>query len=577
METTNKIRQPIVTVAGHVDSGKTSILDAIRGTKVATGEAGGITQKISFTLFPKDKIIESCPIFQGKGEGKLEIPGFLFIDTPGHAAFTNLRKRGGSLADLAILVVNINEGIMPQTAEVISIFKTNKTPFIIALNKIDAINGWKKNNFGLKEGINSQASHVKANFEEKLYTFMGALNSHGFDAELYYNVEDYTKNIVMVPCSARTGEGIPELLTMLCGLSQKFLKDRLKLGQKPRGVILEVKKEKTVSYAETILYDGILTPNDEIAVATISGEPIVTRIRTMEEIQPLSNKFRPVSTAIAATGLRIQLTSKTDILPGMPFLLHEDNIEEIRKEFAKEITQAIQIDKEGIIVKAESLGSLEAVLTLLRQNNIRVVKAGIGNISKSDVISAKTNLESENPENAIILGFNVNVEPDAEELLPKKAKIFLGEVVYNILDEIRKWQEERQGEILKEKLLSLTSLFKLEILPKYVFRNSNPSIFGVRVLGGRVKANAQLIDNKNEKIGRIKALQEGKQTVQEASVGKELAISIPGQNFERHLSEIQYLYSDISNKQYREFRKNKGILTSEELNVLREIAQIKGF
>ncbi len=176
------IRQPIVTVAGHVDHGKTTILDSIRKTGVAEQEAGGITQKISFTKVPIENIRKRCPMISEKGI-KLDFPGFLFIDTPGHAAFSHLRKRGGSLADLAVLVIDINEGIMPQTAEVIELLRLNKTPFIIALNKIDNISGWRKQADDLKQSIKTQATNVKLQFDEKLYTIIGSLHHHGFNAK----------------------------------------------------------------------------------------------------------------------------------------------------------------------------------------------------------------------------------------------------------------------------------------------------------------------------------------------------------------------------------------------------------
>src|SRR3989344_3363069 len=284
----NKIRQPIITVAGHVDHGKTSILDAIRKTKVYDTEAGGITQKISFTALPKEELQKSCPLLK-KNNIHLDFPGFLFIDTPGHAAFSHLRKRGGSLADLAILVMDINEGIMPQTAEVIELLKINKTPFIIALNKIDNISGWRKQAENLKESIDSQSSNAKMSFDEKLYTIIGALHHHGFNAKPFYEISDFTKELALVPCSAKTGEGINELIMMLCGLSQKFLKESLKLGKTSRGVILEIKKEKTMQYTEAILYDGMLSSKDEIAIASFS-EPIITKIRVLEEIMPVSSK-----------------------------------------------------------------------------------------------------------------------------------------------------------------------------------------------------------------------------------------------------------------------------------------------
>jgi len=202
------IRQPIVTVCGHVDHGKTSILDQLRSTGVQEGEAGGITQKISFTLYPLDQLKLACPLIEKSGI-KLDIPGFLLIDTPGHAAFTNLRKRGGALADLAVLVIDINEGIKPQTAEVIQILKLNKTPFIIALNKIDNISGWRTDkDLGLKESIESQPQRVKQLFDERYMTLIGALNSYDFDADLYYNIDDFAKKIALVPTSAKTKQGI---------------------------------------------------------------------------------------------------------------------------------------------------------------------------------------------------------------------------------------------------------------------------------------------------------------------------------------------------------------------------------
>src|SRR3989304_1622120 len=221
-----KIRQPIVTVVGHVDHGKTSLLDRLRQSSVHMEEAGGITQKISFTLYPAENLKAACPLIEEQGI-KLDIPGFLFIDTPGHAAFTNLRKRGGSLAYLAILVIDINEVVKPQTSEVIQILKRNKVPFIIALNKIDKIHGWKTGDENLKKSIEMQAKNTSQNFQEKYMTLMGALQSHGFDADLFYNIEDFTKKIALVPCSVKTGEGIPELVLMLCGLSQKYLNEKL--------------------------------------------------------------------------------------------------------------------------------------------------------------------------------------------------------------------------------------------------------------------------------------------------------------------------------------------------------------
>ena len=565
------IRQPIVTVCGHVDHGKTSILDRIRGTSVAAAEAGGITQKISFTLFPAENIKKGCYLLD-KHNFALNIPGFLFIDTPGHAAFTNLRKRGGSLADLAILVIDINEGIKPQTAEVLQILKANKTPFIIALNKIDNISGWRKQSEDLKESIESQAINVKQDFEEKFYTFQAALNSYGFNSDLFFNLTDFTKKIALVPCSAKTGEGIPELLMVLCGLSQRFLSKQLNLGEKAKGVILEIKKEKTTTYIESILYDGKLKIGDEILIASF-GSSIKAKIRNLEEIQPLSGSFKPVKEVRAATGLRIQLTEKADLLPGMSFQIFNNNKEEIEKEFKKELSENLKLDNKGIVIKAESLGSLEALLTLLRQENIKILKAGIGNINKQDISAAKANLEI-NQLDSVILGFNVSLDEEAEEM-KQDVKIIIDEVVYKLIENLKKYQDEKRKEIEKEKLLSLASICKLEILHNFVFHNSKPAIFGVRVLAGKIKPNIELINNQEERIGRVKNIQEEKNSIQEAPEGREVAISLPGVTFDRQLKETNFLYADLGEKQFRELKKNKDLLTQQELSVLQEISQIK--
>ena len=574
--TNEKIRQPIVTVCGHVDHGKTSILDCLRNSCVQKSEAGGITQKISFTLYPINQLKSACPLIEKSGI-KLNIPGFLLIDTPGHAAFTNLRKRGGSLADLAVLVIDINEGIKPQTAEVIQILKRNKTPFMIALNKIDNISGWRLDkNLGLKESIESQPKNVHQIFQERYMTLIGALNSYGFDADLFYQIEDFTKKIALIPCSARTKQGIPELIMMLCGLSQKYLTDKLKLGSDAKGVMLEIKKDKSTNYAEAILYDGTLNKTDEIAVSNFEGNPIVTKIRILEEIEPLCNKFSPKSKVTASTGLRMQLISKEEILPGMPFEIYKDNLEEIKTRFKKEISENIKTEKQGIIAKADSLGSLEALLILLSQSNIPVVKAGIGSINKTDIINAKANLDI-NELDAVIVGFNVKVEEDAAFLARnnKSIKIITDEVIYKLIENLIEFRKEKSSEIEKRRLMELTTICKARILHQYVFRNSNPAIFGVRIEAGKLKSGLNIIDNKGEKIGRIKNIQSENKSVEEANQGMEVAISIPGINFERVLGDKEILYSDIGESQFKKFKKNKDLLNEGEKRTLQEISEIK--
>ena len=563
-----KIRQPIVTVAGHVDHGKTSILDAIRGTKIQEGEAGGITQKISFTKMPKDVVQERAGKVLEKFKIPLKIPGFLFIDTPGHAAFTNLRKRGGSLADIVVLVIDINDGIKPQTAEVLQILKANKTPFIIALNKIDNVSGWRTSESKLSyEGVENQVINVKTTFEERYYTLVGALNSYGFNPELYYKIEDFTKNIAVVPCSAQTGEGINEILAMISALSQKYLGDKIALSDTCRGVVLEIKKEKAMNFMECIIYDGELSADDEIAIAGFD-EVITTGIRNISEAKPLNKGYETKNSVVAATGVRLQVTTKEDVLPGMPFQVIKDNLNEIKEEFSKEIGEEIQLDGKGILVKADSLGSLEALIVLLREQNIPVVKAGIGPITKKDLYT--TNALPE--EDKIILGFNIELADEQEEL--SDVKILTNAVVYKLIEDYQEWKANKQKEIERIRLKELPTICKFTVLD-FCFRNSNPAVFGVKVRGGILKKGLNFINGKDEKIGHVKEIQHEKNNVQEALKGQEVAISIPGVNFERQLEVGESLYTNLGESQFRKFKENKDLLSSEEKSVLQEIAKVK--
>jgi translation initiation factor 5B len=565
-----KIRQPIVTVAGHVDHGKTTILDSIRGTCVAAKEAGMITQKISFTQVPSEHIKEKCGDLLEKFKIKLEIPGFLFIDTPGHAAFTNLRKRGGALADLAVLVVDINEGIMEQTRESIEVLTMNKIPFIVALNKIDRIAGWKKIHEDLRENIESQSEYTKKDFEKKFYNILGYFNSLGFDSEIFYRISDFKKQLALIPCSGKTNEGLPELVVMLAGLSQKFLKGKLNLGKEGKGTILEIKKEKGFTSIEAILYDGILKKEDEIIVAGFE-EPIEIKIRALFEALPFGRGYEIRKEIIAAAGIRLQLPVTEGIVPGMPFAVKTGNIDEIKKKLQSEISEAIHLDKKGIIVKAESLGSLEALVDLLRKNGIKISKVGIGNITRGDVVSAIANLETQ-PLNAVIIAFNVTIEPETGD---EKIKVIESEIIYHIIEKLGKWREKKAIEIERKKLEKITMPCKIKILKNCCFRQSKPAVFGVRIEIGTLKSRVKLMNSDGKEVDKIKGMQYENKNVEKAKQGQELAISLPKITFGRQVKENEFLYSDINENEFQVLKENKKYLSAQEILLLQEIAQVK--
>jgi translation initiation factor 5B len=565
-----KIRQPIVTIAGHVDHGKTTILDSIRESCVAKKEAGGITQKISCTVFPAELIEGRCNKLLLKYNIKLEIPGFLFIDTPGHAAFTNLRKRGGSLADLAVLVIDINEGVMPQTQECIEILKASKVPFIVALNKIDAIHGWRKQAATVEENLQLQADYVKKDFDKKFYNIVSALSMHSFDADLFFRVNDFTKKLAMVPCSGKTGEGIPELIMMLCGLSQKFLSGRLQLGKEAKGTILEVKREKSMIYLESILYDGSLKQGDSIAIASFN-EPIVSKVRTIFEASPLCRGFKAVNEVHAAAGIRMQLAEQQDVAAGMPFFIYsEKNRQDIINSLKREIAETVELDNEGIIAKADSLGSLEVLISLLRKEGFMISKASLGNITKIDIMNALSNLTI-SPLDAVIVGFNVEKEEGIDD---ERIKIIKGEVIYKIIEDLKQWNGEKQKELERERITGITMPCRIKVLP-YVFRQSHPAIFGVHVEAGNLKLGIELMNSKGGKIGEIKAMQSEKKSIDKAEKNKEVAVSIGNITFGRQIDKGDILYSNLNEDEFRRLKENKKYLTADEIAVLQEIAQIK--
>jgi len=332
---------------------------------------------------------------------------------------------------------------------------------------------------------------------------------------------------------------------------------------------LEVKKEKAGNYLESILYDGKLSCKDEIAIASFDGT-VVTKIRNIAEAQPLNKGFKTVKNVEAATGMKLQIVSKEEILPGMPFRVINNNLEEIKTEFEEEISEEIETDETGIVVKADSLGSLEALLVLLRQKQIRVVSAGIGPIGKKDVYLANSLPD----EDKVILGFNVDLAEDSDFVELRDVKVLSDPVVYKLIENFEKWQEEKIKDIERAKLNELPRICKITILD-FVFRNSSPAVFGVLVDGGVLKKGERFINKDDVKIGQVKEIQEDRANVQEAVKGKEVAISVPGVNFERQLTVGESLYTNLSETQFRKFKEHKDLLSSEEKSVLQEIAALK--
>ena len=572
------IRQPIVTIMGHVDHGKTSVLDRIRGSAIAAKEAGGITQAIGASIIPADVLKKICGDLFAKLNIKLTIPGLLFIDTPGHAAFTSLRKRGGNLADIAILVVDIRDGFMPQTLESIEILKSYKTPFIIAANKIDLISGWRSENFPLLQLIAKQNDLTSQELEKKLYTIVGQVYEQGLNAERFDRVEDYTKQIAIVPVSAITGEGIPELLMVLTGMAQKYLESCLNcdVNGPAKGTVMEVKEEKGLGkIMDVIIYDGCMKAGDVLVVGGLSGA-IESRVKALFVPAPLSEmrdkhaKFKSIREVSAATGVRLVAMGTEDVVSGMPLIAGMSDVDAAKKTVQEEVQEVlVETSDRGVIVKADSLGSLEALSILLKEKNIPIKKASVGPINKRDMSDAEANHEID-PLIGVVLGFNVPVPED----IPDKIKVICHDVIYKVIEDFESWQAGTKKSMELKAMGLLSKPCKILLLKGYVFRQCNPAIAGAEVLQGTITAGVSLMSKEGKVLSVVKGIQEELKTIHEAQKGKRIAVSMPNVTIGRQVQEGDILYSFIPENEFRKFKEFKQYLSTDEKEILREIASI---
>lgn len=572
------IRQPIVCVLGHVDHGKTTLLDYIRGSTVALREAGAITQHIGATEVPIDVIKDLCgDLLKGK---VFTLPGLLFIDTPGHYAFTSLRKRGGSIADLAILLVDINEGFKPQTFESLMILKQYKTPFLVALNKIDTITGWRKEKGILSERLERQSTLARSIFEEKLYDIIGTLSEHGFSSDLYTNIRDFSRNVAIVPISAKTGEGVSELLMILVGLAQRFLEKHLTIEKGPaKGTVLEVKEERGLGTTiDVIIYSGTLRSTDTIAVGT-REEYVITKIKALLKPKPLDEirdpreRFESVSEVHAACGVKISAPGLDDVIPGSPLrVVTEENRDDVIKEIKEQTELHIDLDEEGAVVKADTIGSLEAIVKEAKSRNIKIRKAEVGNVSKRDIIDASA---TNDPLQRIVLAFNVKILPEAEEEIRNQdVAIIREDVIYTLMERYEEWIYKKKEEMERAKKEAIPKPGMIKFLPEYVFRVNKPAIIGVRVLAGRIKPGMKLIKEDGKVVGTIKSIQSEKRSLDEAIQGQEVAVSIDGPTVGRQIKGGDILYVDLPEGVVKKL-KEIGDLTYDEREVLDKIIEIK--
>jgi len=581
------IRQPIVCVLGHVDTGKTLLLDKIRKTSVQAREVGGITQHIGASFFPVDTLKQLIGPLLSMIKGEIEIPGLLIIDTPGHEAFTNLRRRGGSVADIAILVIDVLRGFEAQTYECIEILKSRKTPFLVAANKIDRVPGWKSfPDTPFLKSYQMQDPYVREDLDSRVYDIIGVFSRLGFKTDRFDNIKDFTKTVAIVPTSAKSGEGITELLMVLVGLTQQFLKRQLQTTEGPaKGTVLEVREEAGLGLTlNVIVYDGVLGRDDLIVVGG-RDKPVVTRVRAilvpkpLDEIRDPRDRFSSVESVSAAAGVKVVAPDLEGALAGAP--LYAVSKEESADRYVKLVSEEVEririsTDVCGVVLKADTLGSLEAIADILKQNNVPIRLADVGDVSKRDVTEAAV-VRADEPLFGVVLTFNVRVLPDAEEEARNSGVQIFGErIIYHLVDNYLSWLKGQREAKFELDFGRLVKPAKMRILEGYVFRRARPAIVGVEIIAGEIKPKLALIRAEDgADVGVIEQIQEKGEALSEAEMGMQVAISIDKPVVGRHIFEKDVLYVKVPEADV------KALLTAftdklsvEEQEALNEYAEI---
>lgn len=564
----DNLRSPICCILGHVDTGKTKLLDCIRGTNVQEGEAGGITQQIGATYFPTENIRERTK--ELKADAKLRVPGLLVIDTPGHESFTNLRSRGSGLCDIAILVVDIMHGLEPQTIESLNLLKMRNTEFIVALNKVDRLYGWKTcPNAPIQKAMKQQSNDVQIEFKNRLIEIITQFKMQGLNTELYYKNREMGETFSIVPTSAISGEGIPDLLLLLIQWAQKTMEQKLMFVSEVQCTVLEVKVvEGLGTTIDVVLVNGMLHEGDQIVVCGMQG-PIVTNIRALLTPHPMKElrvkgAYQHHKELKAAQGIKITAQGLEHAIAGTSLYVvgPEDDLEDVTEaamQDMKTVMNRIDRSGEGVCVQASTLGSLEALLEFLKSPAVNIPVSGIsiGPVHKKDVMRASVMLERKK-EYATILAFDVKVTPEARELAEETGvKIFIADIIYHLFDQFKAYIDNLKEEKKKEAAEEAVFPCVLQIMPNCIFNKKDPIVLGVDILEGIAKVGTPICIPARDfiDIGKIASIEINHKQVDVAKKGQKVAIKIVGSNSEeqqkmygRHFEIDDELVSHISRR-----------------------------
>ena len=554
-------------IMGHVDTGKTSLLDKIRDTNVQKGEVGGITQQIGATFIPRDTLKEKTSSY---GIFPIQVPGVLMIDTPGHEAFANLRSMGSKICDIAVLVVDLVHGLEPQTIESMNLLKESNTPFIIALNKIDRLYGWKTtNNSSFIKTFENQESNTQDEFDMRLNKIIVQIMEQGFNTKLYWEIEKQTSNnsgifmddyiIPICPTSAVTGEGLSDLLQTLIKWSQERLANQITFTNELNCVLMETTKVDGYGLTiDVILINGELKVGDKINIKTLAGS-INSTVRSLLTPPPnresrVKTEFIHHETLKGSIGVKLIVNGlESTGIPGSIITFSSDDKNNLEEE---QIENKFKLQDSGVTIFASTMGSLEALFKFLHSEcnpPIPISQVNIGNVMKKDVIKTGIINEKSLSEFKTILAFNVEVDEDAEkESKNNKVKIFKAEIIYHLFDQYTKYKKElfeQRKESVKDKM---TFPCVLKIIPTCVFNKKNPLVFGVEVMEGNLHMGTHLSDPvTNTYIGKVISIQNNHKDVEIGKKTTSVCIKVDNQEtpniaYGRQFDHTNILYSRIS-------------------------------
>lgn len=548
-------KSPVCCVLGHVDTGKTKLLDKLRETNVQLGEAGGITQQIGATFFPIETLRKKC------GVVGCDLPGILVIDTPGHESFANLRTRGSSLCDLAILVVDIVHGLEKQTIESVRLLVKRRAPFIVALNKIDRLYDWQNGDHAsVRDTLEAQPEHTQLEFRKLFQNMSNELLVEGVKTALFWENKDARRCVSVVPTSAVTGDGIADMVRLILGLSGEFMREKMRVRDEVVCTVLEVKATEGFGITvDAILSNGQLCEGDRIALCATDGV-IVTVVKSLLVPAPLrelrlKSQYRRVSRVYAAAGVKVAAPGLDNAVAGSRIRVVRDDEEAVVAALDADlaaVTTASSRDGSGVVVVASTLGSMEALLSYLRDVNIPVGGVALGRLRRKDIVRAAAMSEKIH---RVVLCFNTPVSRDVELLAESSGVvIFSAEIIYHLGTKYDDYVAQLSERGKKTHAGDTIFPVELRILPDCVFTSRSPLVLGVEVLRGTLKKNTPVCTFGQEVVdlGSVVSILDNKRPVEVAKRGARVAIKIEGGKGQtprvlgRHFAVDDMIYSRVT-------------------------------